>query len=123
MFGKSDYVFLVRQNKILNDDSEKRLKNEVFSYINDSLKGIFFSKKIDYVDYYTSDSSQEVYSLMMTVQPSKENKLMTALLLEIYAFTKTGVETIFDSYKFEKTIFESEFQTIEVFKFKIKRMS
>lgn len=118
MFWKSDYIFLLKQDKLIGDDNEKLLKSEIFSYVDKSIKSLFFRKKIEYIDYYTSVDN--VYMLMMTSQPKKENKLLTALMLEIFAFTKTNNENIFESYNYEKKNFQNEFQKIDVFKFKLK---
>lgn len=122
MFGflkKKEYVFLIEQDKILNDDTEKELKNQVFAYINDVIKGIFKSRRIQYVDYYSSRNGIDVYSVMSTFLPDSKNIRFIALMYDMYAYTIKKDDKIFESYDMDVIEFASEYQNIKVYKFKI----
>lgn len=119
MLWKKELVFLVVQNQVFQDDNEKDLKNQVFSYVNESTKTLFGSKKIQYTDFYNSKNDMGVYTLLATCKPENKNKLFLALLYEIYAFTLTNDKEIFSSYEYEEKEWGNEQQKIKVYKFKI----
>lgn len=118
MFRKKEYIFLQVQDKVTGDDEEKGLKNEVFAYIDSSIKSIFSKKKIEYVDYYSSAKSLNTFTMMTTFEPRGKVEFL-AWVHELYAFSITADERIFKDYNYEKKDFTSGERTITVYKFKI----
>ena len=118
MFKKKNYIFLQVQDKVTGDDEEKGLKNEVFSFIDKSIKSFFRKRKIEYVDYYSSPKSLNTYTLMTTFEPRGNVKFL-AWVHELYAFSITADERIFRDYNYEKKQFQNGERTITVYKFKI----
>lgn len=119
MFKKKDYIFLQVQDKVTGDNDEKSLKNEIFSYIDKCMVSFLRKKKkIVYVDHYTSPKSMNTYTMMTTFEPRGNVKFL-AWVHELYAFSLTGEERIFDSYNYEKKEFTNGVRNITVFKFKI----
>lgn len=118
MFNSKEYMFLICQDQVLNDNPEKDLKSQIFEYVNENLKTFFGKKKIEYTDFYTSKTNNNIYTLMTTCKPTNKNKLFVAFLYEVYAFAQTDDETIFESYEYERKDFANEHQTIKVYKFK-----
>lgn len=121
MFKKHDYVFVLSQDGIMNNDEEKELKKQVFKYAEKSINSIwtiFKRRKIVYFDYYSSSENTRVYSYMATCFPEKNIKFKP-LLFEIFAFTITENVDIFKDYETEFKEFSNGNQKIKLYKIKI----
>ncbi len=117
---KKEYVFLICSDRVIMETPEdKELKARIFSYINSSIKSLFFKRKIEYVDYYTSKNSGEVYTIMSTAGPERKKNRFLALFYEIFAFTLSKESKIFDCYKPETIEFSNEIHNVKIYKFKI----
>src|SRR6185312_8896190 len=114
MFIKKDYIYLLSQDKIMNDDEEKALKQEVHSYIKSTMNSfwnIFNRNKILFFDYFTSNKTQRIYSYFATFFAEKEPKFKP-LVYEIYAFTFNEDMQIFKDYEVETKVFSNSNQEI-----------
>lgn len=119
MFGKSkDFIFLLSQDVILNNDEEKELKNNIFLYMNKEINSLFKKRKIKYVDYFSSRNNNKIYSYFLTFLP-EEKELFKPFLYELYAFTCEEKIEIFKDYEVEEKLFFNENQEIKLYKIKI----
>lgn len=117
---RKEYVFLICSDRVILDSpDDKTLKSNIFSYINSSIKSFFFKYKIEYVDYYTSKTNGEVYTIMSTSGPERKKNRFLALFYEIFAFTLSKEPKIFDCYKPEIIEFSNEVHKVKIYKFKI----
>lgn len=121
MFGKKEYVYLLSQDKLMNDEAEKALKKEVHNYINKSMNSIwttFNKKKIVFFDYFSSNHSHKIYSYFLSFMP-ETNPKFEPLVYEMYAFTFAENIEIFKDYDVEMKTFSNENQEIKLYKIKI----
>ena len=116
IFKKSDYVYIIIQDRVLDNEGEKKLKSEIFDYIDRSKGGLFSSRKIKSLDYYTSDLN--VFSFFFTFLP-KERKEYQPLMYELFAFAKTADDRIFKDYKYKSKKFSNDELEILVYRIKI----
>lgn len=120
MKKNKNYVYILHQEVIDNDDDEKKLKKEIFDYINkdiNSIWTIFNKKEIIFFDYFTA-KDQSTYSYMSTCEPHNNNKF-NALLFEIYAFTYNNDINIFKDYDLKIKTFSDNKREIKLYKLKI----
>ena len=117
MLKKKKYIFLQIQDQVTGCDIEKQIKNDIYKYVNKSINSLFIKNKIEYMDNYTNSKSIDVYSIMTTFVPSKEDIKYLIWIHELYAFSITKEELIFKDYNFEKKEFFNGERKIIVYKF------
>ncbi len=121
MFSKSDYVFVLHQEKFLVDEDEKSLRKEADEYINSKLKGLFGKKIISYTDIFTEGKTMTTVNVLSTITPatsiadSKKSKYVLSIIYQVWAYVKLNDEKVFSSEYIKKT-FESEKITVYIFK-------
>lgn len=118
LFGQRETVFVIHQDKVLSDDNEKILKEEMHEYVKKSLRRLFGNKYIKYVDYFTNKKTLKTYTIMCTFDPKTYEKFLP-LIYEIYAFTELNDGRLFVDYQPEYKEFSNEFQTFKVYKLKL----
>jgi hypothetical protein len=118
LFGVKDHVYLIVQDKVLNDEAERKLKEEIHGYIKKSLRSGLFKRKLEYADYYLGKTTK-TFSFLCSFEP-RNNPWFLPLTYDIYAFAHLDDINIFQDYEYETKEFSNDFQTIKILKFKLK---
>jgi hypothetical protein len=130
MFRRKEYAFLICENSVffdgVKDNEEKEIRSQVYSYVNASINKSFWrflgwKRTVKFTDFFTGGNSM-VCTILATWDAADKhvkNRPFLPLLYEMYAFSKSGNEGIFDSYKIETKEFASAEHKIKIFKFKL----